>query len=207
MGGASTDIAPMPSRPRFDEFAFGLSWVIAEPLQRTSHALLDGDRVWLIDPVNEASALERALALGEPAGVIQLLDRHKRDCAELAARLEVPHLTPFDHPSAGPFEVVSVLRLPLWKEVALWWPATRTLVVAEAVGTNPAWAAGAGPAGIHPFLRIRPPRKLSTFIPEHLLVGHGLGVHGSQASSALQEAFARSRRDLPRLLLKLPSMR
>ena len=38
------------------------------------------------------TAIERALTLGEPAGVLQLLDRHNRDCAALAARLGVPHL-------------------------------------------------------------------------------------------------------------------
>lgn len=197
----------MASILRFDEFDSGFSWVIDEPLQRTSHALLVDGRVWLVDPVDEPSALERAAALGEPAGVIHLLDRHRRDCAELSRRLGIPHFKPYDGSPVPPFEVVPVLRAPVWKEVALWWAAAKMLVVAEAVGTNPVWAAGDGPAGIHPLLRLRPPRLLSTYTPEHLLVGHGAGVHGRQASAALQEAFARSRRDLPRALLKLPSLR
>lgn len=197
----------MPQSPRFDEFGSGFSWVMDEPLQRSSHALVVDGRVWLIDPVDEPSALERAAALGEPAGVLQLLDRHGRDCAPLAARLGVPHLKAFESSSAGPFELVPVLRLPIWKEAALWSAATKTLVVAEAVGTHPVWAAGDGPAGIHPMLRVRPPRRLASYAPEHLLVGHGTGVHGRQAHTALREAFARSRRDLPRVLLKLPSMR
>ncbi|MBA2517855.1 MAG: hypothetical protein H0V22_11200 [Solirubrobacterales bacterium] len=195
----------MPASLRFDDLPFGFSWVVQEPMQRTSHALAVDGRVWLIDPVDEPAALERAAAMGEPAGVIQLLDRHKRDCAQISTRLGVPHVKAFDGTAAGPFEVVPVLRLPVWKEVALWWAATRTLVVAEAVGTHPVWAAGSAPAGIHFVLRLRPPRKLSTYRPEHLLVGHGMGVHGRQAAVALDEAFARSRRDLPRALLKIPS--
>ena len=60
-------------------------------MARSAHALRDGDRVWLVDPYEDAEALERAAALGAPAGVLQLLDRHDRDCAALAARLGVPH--------------------------------------------------------------------------------------------------------------------
>lgn len=192
---------------RFDEFDLGFSWAIDEPLRRTSHALAVEGRVWLVDPVDAPEALERAAGLGAPAGVIQLLDRHRRGCAEIAERLGVPRLTPFNRTSAGPFEVVPVLRAPIWKEVALWWAASKTLVVAEAVGTHPLWAAGKGPLGVHPMLRVRPPRLLSSYSPEHLLMGHGLGIHGRQATVALQEAFARSRRDIPRVLLKLPKLR
>jgi hypothetical protein len=194
-------------RVRFDEFDCGFSWVVREPMQRASHALLADGRVWLVDPVDEAAALERAAAAGEPAGVIQLIDRHKRDCAAIAARLSVPHLTPFDGSPAGPFEIVRVLALPLWKEAALWWGQTKTLVVAETVGTNPLFAAGTGPVGIHPMLRLRPPRGLAAYQPEHLLVGHGPGVHGRQATPALAEAFARTRRDFPRMLLTLRKLR
>jgi hypothetical protein len=31
----------------------GLSWVLDEALERTSHALVDGGRVWLVDPVGD----------------------------------------------------------------------------------------------------------------------------------------------------------
>jgi hypothetical protein len=86
----------------------------------------------------------------------------------------------------------------------LWWADERLLVVAEVIGTNPAWAAGAGPAGIHPMLRLRPPSRLRGFEPEHLLVGHGRGLHGPAAASGLEEAYHRSRRDLPALAAKLP---
>ena len=191
----------------YDEYAFGLSWVIDEPLARTSHALVDDGRVWLVDPVDAPEAMVRVAKLGEPAGVLQLLDRHDRDGEAIATRLGVPLVKAYDTPAGAPFETVRVLGLPLWKEVALWWPQQRALVVAEIVGTNPVWAVGPGPAGIHPMVRALPPGALRGYEPEHLLVGHGPGVHGAQAVTALREAYARSRRDIPASLLKLPSLR
>jgi hypothetical protein len=191
---------------RYDELPFGFSWVMDEPMARTSHALAADGRVWLVDPVDDPAARERAAGLGTPAAVLQLLDRHNRDGAEIAARLGVPH---FKVPGAlpdSPFEVVPVVRLPGWREVALWWPQTRTLVVAEALGTAPMFAADRGDAGVHLLLRLLPPRSLRRFAPEHLLVGHGPGLHGPAAASALRRAFARSRRDLPRIVARLPSL-
>jgi len=190
----------------FETHPFGLSWTVREAMTRTSHALVDDGRVWLVDPVDEPEALGRVAALGTPAGVLQLLDRHRRDCAAIAARLSVPHLeNPSEIPGA-PFEALPVLRLPKWKETALWWPERRVLVVAETVGTNPLWAAGSGPAGVHPMLRLLPPGRLRGIQPEHLLVGHGEGVHGGAAAAGLEGAYRRSRRDLPSLAARLPAM-
>ncbi len=189
-----------------DEHALGLTWVLDDPLRRASHALADAGRVWLVDPVDEPEALERAAALGTPQAVLQLLDRHNRDNAAIAARLGVPLLRlPEDVPGA-PFAPFGVLRVPGWKEVALWWPARRGLVVAEGVGTNEIYAIGDGPVGVHPMLRLFPPRVLGGYDPEHLLVGHGEPVHGPEASTALKAALARSRRDVPRLLTRLPAL-
>jgi hypothetical protein len=187
--------------------ADGFSWIVDEPATRTSHALAADGHVWLVDPVDWAEALERAASLGRPAAVVQLLDRHNRDCAAIAARLAVPHLrVPFDLPGT-PFQVVRVRDWRRWQEVALWWPATRTLVVAESVGTNPFYTGGHGAAGVHLVLRLTPPRRhLAGLAPVHLLVGHGEGVHGPAATTALADALARSRRDLPRLLLRAPAL-
>jgi hypothetical protein len=185
------------------EFALGLTWEIEEATMRTSHAILAGDRVWLIDPVDQAEAMERVAALGEPAGVIQLLDRHNRDCARLAERLGVPHLAiPADVPGS-PFETISVVRLPTWRESALWWPQERVLVVAEAIGTGPVFTTGHGAAGMHPILRPLPPSALRGFEPEHLLCGHGAPVHGAAARGAVEWAYAHARRDLVRIPLTL----
>ena len=59
---------------------------------------------------------------------------------------------------------------------------------------------------MHPLLRGLPPGALRGYRPEHLLVGHGRGVHGPQAAAALEDAYDRSRKDLVKLALKVPAM-
>jgi len=188
----------------FDEQPHHLSWTVQAAMARTSHALVDDGRVWLVDPVEEPDAMERVAALGEPAGVLQLLDRHRRDCAAVAARLGVQHHVVSPVLPSSPFTVVRVVRRSFWREVALWWPAQRTLVVAEALGTTPLFAPGPGPVGVHLLLRPFPPRVLGRYAAEHLLVGHGAPVHGPAAARGVAEALERSRRDLPRVLRNLP---
>ena len=189
------------------EHAAGLSWVErGGPFARASHALAADGRVWLVDPVDEPEALARASALGDLAGVLQLLDRHRRDGKAIAERLGIPLSSlPLALPGA-PFEVLPVVDVPKWREVALWWPAKRVLVVPEAVGTAPLFAVGEVAAGVHPALRLFGVRRLREFEPELLLVGHGPPVAGDDASRALREALARSRSDAPRLLTKLPGL-
>ena len=191
---------------KYDDHALGFSWFPAETMTRTAHALDTGDGVWLVDPVDVPEAIDRAVALGTPAGVIQLLDRHNRDCAALAQRLEIPHLRLPAAIPGSPFTVVPVLDVPGWRELALWWPERRALVVAEAIGTNHAYRLGDGPAGMHLVLRAKPPGALRGYQPEHLLVGHGRGVHGPAAADALAGAYDRARRDLPRLAVKVPAL-
>lgn len=190
----------------FDEYEFGFTWVLDELMERASHALVSDGRVWLIDPVDEPEALAKAAALGEPAGVIQLLDRHNRDCAAIAGRLGVPHHRLPDALDGTPFQVVKVIDLPGWRELALWWPEHRALVVSEAVGTGAMFRAGDRDAGVHVMLRLRPPSAPRRFAPDHLLCGHGAPVHGAAASPALRQAYARSLRDLPAVLAKLPRL-
>jgi hypothetical protein len=183
----------------------GFSWIVDEPATRTSHVLADDGRVWLVDPVRHDEALERASTLGSPAAVVQLLDRHNRDCATVATELGVPHLVVPDALPDSPFETIALTRNRAWRETALWWPAVRTLVVAEALGTNRFFVAPGETVGVQLLLRLTPPRAaLGGFEPEHLLVGHGRGVHGPAAATALRSAIARSRRGLPRLLLRVP---
>ncbi len=182
----------------------GITWHETNAMARAAHAVRDGDRVWLIDPFEDAAALEAALALGQPAGVIQLLDRHQRDGERLAAGLGVALLRlPASLPDT-PFEVVSVVARPWWKEIALWWPAQQTLIVAEAIGTGPLFCLGRR-AGVHPLLRAVPPRSaLGRYSPDRLLVGHGPALD-ADAAPALSEALASSRSDLPKLLSALPA--
>ena len=188
-----------------DELPFAYSWLVEEPATRTSHVLASDGRVWFVDPLDWAPALDRAQALGTPAAVVQLLDRHTRDCAEIARRLGVPHLVVPDEIASSPFACVPVLRVRGWRETALWWPQTRTLVVAEAIGGNRFFRAGDEPVGVHLLLRPKPPRRLAAYEPEHLLLGHGEGVHGEAAAAALREAVATARRRLPRALLQAPA--
>jgi len=180
-----------------DEYPFGLTWVVDEPMMRTSHALKVEGKVWLVDPVDEPEAIEKATELGEPAGVLQLLDRHNRDGAKLAERFGVLHVKVPDVLPGTPFEVIPVLRWPVWHEAALWWPEHRALVVAEAVGTNEFCTAGTGLAGVNPMLRVMPPSALRGYAPAHLLVGHGVPLHGPQAAAGLTHALDHARRDIP----------
>jgi hypothetical protein len=187
------------------EHPLGLTWVVADPLLRASHALAHEGRVWLVDPVDAPEAFERAAALGEPAGVLQLFVGHPRDGQKIADRLGVPfHVLPDVLPDS-PFSVLD-LDIGPWKERALWWPEPRGLIVAESIGTATHYAVGRGPAGTHMLRRLLPPTRLRPFLPEHLLVGHGPPVHGGDAAAALLDALDRSRRDLPQLFLKAPRL-
>jgi hypothetical protein len=185
--------------------ALGLTWVETGGMRRAAHAVRADGRVWLIDPFEDDVALATAAELGQPTAVIQLLDRHNRDCAAIAQRLEIPLLRVPTVIDESPFDVIPVVLRRWWQEIALWWEAERTLIVAEAVGTAPAFALGRQ-VGVHPMLRLGPPRAaLSRHAPERLLVGHGAALE-SGAGPALHEALAASRSDIPQLVLRLPSL-
>ncbi len=174
-------------------------------MQRAMHALRDGERTWLIDPFHASEFRDALGELPPLAGVIQLLDRHNRDCVEIAGSLDLPlHRIPAHLPDSA-LEVVRIISQRFWNEVALWAPGTRTLVIAEAVGTAPLFALGR-PAGVHPMLRLLPPRRaLSGYAPDQLLVGHGPALAAGGAE-ALAGALSAARADLPKLALKLPSV-
>ena len=181
----------------------GFGWVVDEGGTRTSHALAADGKVWLVDALDWPEAIDRALGVGAPAGVIQLLDRHNRDCAALAARLGVPHVVVPGGVPGSPFTFVDVMSRRLWRESALWWPETRTLVVAEVLGTNRFFTGGREPLGVEVLLRLKPPRALGAFEPERILVGHGEGVI-RDAAPVLRETLSTSRRRLPGVVARLP---
>ena len=136
--------------------------------------------------------------------VVQLVDRHGRDSRALAERYDVPlYVTPFAGVPGSPFAVVRVVNVPGWREVALWWPAVRALAVGDALGTASYFRAPREAIAVHPVLRLLPPRALGRLEPEHILCGHGEGLHGDQAASALDEALRTSRRRIPRWLVGL----
>ena len=179
-----------------DEFDSGFGWIVDEFMQRCSHALVVDGRVWVIDPVDGDGVAERVRAAGTPAGVVQLLDRHNRACATLAARLGVRHhLLP--QGSLGPFACIAIKDNRSWKEVALWWPDRRVLVCADVLGFAPYFRAGNERLAVHPLLRLRPPRRqLGELPPDVILCGHGEGVL-EDADAALREALSTS-------LLRIP---
>jgi hypothetical protein len=184
-------------RVRFcDEFEGGFGWIVDEFVERCSHALVVDGRVWLIDALDGEGVEQRVRAAGEPAGVIQLLDRHNRDCAALAARLGVSHYVVPQQPLPSfEFRVVRMGRT--WKEVALWWPEGRVLVCGDALGTARYYCAGGEPLALHPFLRFRPPRRTFAGLqPAAILCGHGPGLF-EQADPALLEALRTARRRIP----------
>ena len=186
-----------------DEFEHGFGWRRDEFVQRTSHAVLADGGVWVLDPVADEGIEERIRTLGEPAGVVQLLDRHERDCAELAERLGVlRHVTPFTGVPGAPFRVIPIVRRRTWKEVALWFEDVRTLVCADALGSAGYFRAANEPFGVHPFLRLFPPKgQLGDLEPDHILFGHGPGAHGPHAPAQLREALYTSRRRLGAALI------
>jgi hypothetical protein len=187
-----------------DETAFGFGWIAPRPelLERASHALRADGRIWLVDPVWEPGIEERILALGAPAGVVQLLDRHPRDCGAFAERLGVPlHRIPASRIPGAPFEARRVVDLPGWREAALWWPEQRVLVFADALGTAGYFGAPEEALAVHPALRLYRPRSLRDLArclaPSHVLVGHGAGIHGEEAAPAFAQAVEGARRTAP----------
>lgn len=212
---------------RFDG---GFSWARATAglLECRSHALRDEDGgVWLVDPFDGTGLDEELEVLGgDVVGVVVLLDRHLRDCVELArrygARLVAPpgrwrrgHPRPVDAEalrSEGiddcPFTFTPLVeREGQWLEWSLWWPAQRILVVPEAVGTPSYYRSRARePLAVHPVLRmLAPPRALAALDvePRMLLVGHGDAVVGDVAAT-IDIAVDEARRELPSYLLASP---
>jgi hypothetical protein len=182
-----------------DESEHGFGWLQDELIRRTSHALAFDGRVWLIDPVDEPELEMRVRALGAPAGVLQLLDRHSRGCGAWAGRLGVPHLRAWETVGDAPFAAVPVCDRRWWREVALWHAPSRTLVAADALGTVGYFCAPGERIGLHPLLRPFPPRSLYAVDPACVLCGHGAGVEEDPAA-ALDEALRTARRRIPAAL-------
>jgi hypothetical protein len=206
-----------------DRWDGGLGWIAYpdERMQRASHALRTDDGVWVVDPVDAPGVDDLLDDLGEVAGVVLCLDRHKRDAAAVATRHDVPVFVPrwMDGVAAkldAPVERVGgelgdsgyrVRRvrdasLPPWQEAALHGP-DGTLLVAEAVGTASFFRAGDERLGVHPMLRPIPPRgALGDLAPDRILVGHGAGVF-DDADAALRDALGGARRRLPAAYAKM----
>lgn len=204
-----------------DRFDGGVGWIAhpGETMQRASHAVVGDDGgVWVVDPVDVAGLDELLAEFGDVAGVVVLLDRHKRDCAGIANRHDVSVWVPsfmdgvaseldapierFDNAlGTSGFVLHELINNAFWQEGILYNEQTGVLVVPEAVGTTDYFRTGDHTLGVHPVLRLLPPRELGRFEPERILVGHGRGI-SENAARSLAEAISGSRARTPRLLVK-----
>jgi hypothetical protein len=200
-----------------DEWDSGAGWIACpdETMQRASHVLDGPEGQWLLDPV-DCDGLDQWLAdRGSVRGVALLLDRHTRDAATIARRHDVSvHVPEFiDVDPDAPVETMGhglpdsaygvheLVDNRFWEEAALYAEESETLVVPEAVGTASFFRTRAERLGVHPMLRLNPPRTLEQLRPQRVLVGHGTGVF-EDAARALADALSGSRRRAPRLYAK-----
>lgn len=201
---------------RSDDWGGGWSWIAdpTESMQRASHAIEGTNGLWLVDPVDHPELDDEWEADGV-AGVVLVLDRHKRNSAALARRYDVAVHVPeslahvaedLDAPTADlddfrtdtGWEASVVVDRRGWHEVSLHSPEREVLLVPEAVGTAASFLAGDEKVGVHPMLRPIPPRAaLGHFHPRCLLVGHGRGIY-TDAARHLSEALRTARRRAPR---------
>lgn len=206
-----------PTLDVVDRWEGGISWTLEDDqMHRTSHALETESGVWVVDPVDAPGLDDELEDLGEIEGVTLLLDRHKRDTELLAQRHDVPVSLPAPLgpvadeltieterfagtlPGTG-YRTIRLTTNRLWREVALFDAEDGMLVVPEAVGTNELFTTDDERLGVHPALRLFPPRReLGGLEPERVLVGHGPGVFDG-ATVALRDALANSRRNAPKL--------
>lgn len=198
----------------------GFSW-IADPdedIGRASHALEIGGDLHLIEPVDAPDLDDHLSTVGDPQGVIVVMDRHTRDAEAIADRWDVPIFAPeaFDRIAANlsvppePLEPLlegsSWRSIPLvdnrfWQELALWSSKRRTLLVQEVLGTLSYFCVGDEPIGMHQVSRIRPPRRaLEAVRPRRLLVGHGKPI-ASVDLEAYRRTLRLGRRRLPRAMI------
>lgn len=204
-----------------DEWDGGFGWIAhpEEGMQRASHALVAAGRVWLVDPVDIDGLDDRLAEHGPVGGVVLLLDRHKRDAAAIARRHDVSVYLPqwmesvsadldapttlFDDELADTgYTLLKVYDNPFWSEGALYDDASGTLVIPEAFGTVSYYCTSNERLGVHPAMRLTPPRRpFRTLTPERILVGHGSGI-SENAPEALRDALNGSVKRTPKLYVQ-----
>lgn len=208
---------PASDFEEFDRWDEGVGWIAhpEEMIQRASHALVDDGEVWVVDPVDAPGVDDLLGELGEVAGVVVTVDRHRRDAASFANRHGVAvHLPAWidrrvdapvrrfdDRLGDTDYRAIEVLDVPGWHEAALYDEGEGTLVVGDALGTAEYFRAREERLGVHPAIRLFPPRAFRGLDPQRILVGHGSGVF-DDAAATLQDALDGSRRRYPGLLAK-----
>jgi len=213
-GGTATDWRPI------DQWDGGAGWIAYpdEAMQRASHVLETEAGTYLVDPV-DCDGLDDFLAdRGPVAGTVVLLNRHKRDAAAIARRHDASvHVPSFmtdvpgdlDAPverfderlESTEYRLDTVIDNALWKEALLHGEESKTLVLAEALGTTSYFRTAGERVGVHPALRLTPPRSLRGYDADRLLVGHGEGVF-EDVNAAVNDAVDGARKRTPSLYAK-----
>lgn len=205
-----------------DEWSGGGGWIAypEELNQRASHVLRTEAGAWVVDPVDFDGLDDYLAEYGDLAGVVVLLNRHKRDAATIATRHDVPVYLPrslapirdaFDAPvdlfdeqlPETAYRTIPLVDNRFWREVALYNDADGTLLVPEALATVDGFRAAGERIGVNLGLRLFPPRStLGDLAPDRILVGHGPGV-STDASAALDDALAGARTRFPHAVVSL----
>lgn len=201
-GGTETDVESLA----VTEWDGGWSWISypTERGRRASHALEAAGGVWLVDPVDHDGLDDVLPTSGEVTGVLVLHDRHTRDAETVARRHNVAVHVPawmelvrtkldeepkvVDETIPGTnYAVEELVDTDEWEEAFLVDQSSRTMLVPEAVGTLPSFGSDDDTLGVHPSLE-EPPRKLTNWRPDRLLVGHGESIY-TDAHRQLEEAL------------------
>ncbi|WP_254823059.1 hypothetical protein [Haloglomus halophilum] len=203
----------------------GASWIPypEEEMQRASHAVATDEGLVVVDPVDVPNLDEWLADLAADtgadgvAGVAVLLDRHKRDSAAVANRHDVPVGVPswmsgvagdLDAPTTDladlladtSYEVRRVIDNPFWQEAGMYDPDAEVLVLPEVFGTVDYYCAPSEQLGVHPMLRLTPPKKLKRLDLERLLVGHGEGIT-DDADDLIRTALRKATTNAPGLYI------
>ena len=178
-----------------DELDFGFGWIDdGGPVRRTSHALVSEGRRLARSTRSPGRTPSSAPRARRGRGVLQLLDRHGRDSRRLADDSAAHHV-PDRRIAGAPFEFLPVAHRCLARGRALVAGAARARLRRR--GRHAQLLPRAGRRlGVHPLLRLRPPRSLRRVYPRHVLTGHGEGVH-EDATQALHAALQTARRPSP----------
>ena len=193
-----------------DSWENGFGWIARpeENMLRTSHAFEDNG-VYLVDPLDAENLDKKISEFGKVEGIVVLFERHVRDSEKLADSYDCPVYVPkwFDRELDAEVEKVSdkvpgtdweihtVIDSKISKEAALYHRETKTLIVADSMGTAKHLRGRGEKLGMSPLYRFKPSRKLLDFEPEKIFCGHGEGIR-ENASETMEETIRMGRRKI-----------
>jgi len=192
-----------------DEWKHGFGWIAKpeENMQRTSHGFVEGEGVYLVDPVDAENLDQKIEEYGEVKGIVILFARHERDSEKLAGKYDCPIFVPewferdldadvekiSDKVPGTDWEIHTVVDSRVSKEAALYHRQSDTLIVADSLGTTKHLRGRGEKLGMSPLYRFNPPKKLLDFDPQRIFCGHGEGIT-EDATETMQETIQQGRR-------------